>query len=154
MRVIGIGNILLCDEGIGIHVAGELARRGDLPGVEFLDGGVAGTGLLNLIEDQGAVVVIDAVSAPFPPGTVVRLSPDDVGGGGRASWSLHDVTLADVLGLMRLRGTLPDMRILGIVPADITTYRIGLSPALSERFDEILGKVASEIAGFPGSGIR
>ena len=114
MRVIGIGNILLCDEGIGVHAAGELARSGRFPDVEFLDGGVAGTGLMNLMERQPAVLVVDAVSAPFPPGTVLRLSPDDVGGGRRVAWSLHDLSLADVLDLMRLRGTTPPMRIVGV----------------------------------------
>lgn len=148
MRVIGVGNILLSDEGVGVHLADALFRRGVLPGVEFVDGGVMGGALLNIVEDQEKVVVLDAVAAPFPPGTVVRLFPDDLAIARGPRYSLHDLNLSDTIGLMRLRGTLPEMLILGVVPADIETYRIGLSDALSEKFEEILAKVAEEIRKF------
>jgi hydrogenase maturation protease len=148
MRVIGVGNILLCDEGIGVHVVRELSAGGELPDVDFHDGGVAGATLLNLIEGEERVVLVDAVDAPLPPGTVVRLTPDELAPSGAPSWSLHDLNLADTLGMMRLRGTLPDMMILGVVPADIETYSLELSPALAARFGEIVGKVRAEIAAF------
>jgi len=151
MRVIGVGNILLCDEGIGVHVARELSRRNVPPGTEYLDGGVAGATLLNLIEGEERIVLVDAVDAPLPPGTVVRLSPEEIAASGGPSWSLHDVNLGDTLGMMRLRGTLPRMLILGIVPSDIESYSLELSAPLSARFEEILGKVAAEIAAFAGS---
>jgi hydrogenase maturation protease len=152
MRVIGIGNILLSDEGIGVHLAAALARENTLPGVEYVDGGVMGGTLLNVIEGQDKVVVLDTVAAPFPPGTVIRLLPEDIEGGGRDRFSLHDITLSDAIGLMRLRGTLPGMLILGVVPADIATSRIGLSEPLAAKFDEILGKVRAEVARFAGEG--
>ncbi len=151
MRVIGVGNILLCDEGIGIHVVRELSARGETPGVEFVDGGVAGATLLNLVEGEERVVLVDAVDAPFPPGTVVRMTPDELAGGGAPAWSLHDLNLADTLGMMRLRGSLPDMVILGVVPADIETYSLDLSDPLAACFGEIVGKVRSEIAAFAAS---
>ncbi len=148
MRVIGVGNVLLCDEGVGVHVVRELSRRGEPPGTEFLDGGVAGATLLNLIEGEERVVLIDAADAPLPPGTVVRLLADDLSSGGAPRWSLHDLNLAGVLGMMRLRETLPELLVLGIVPADIGTYSLDLSAQLSRRFEEILGKVREEIASF------
>lgn len=151
MRVIGVGNILLSDEGIGVHLVNELGRRDAFPGVEFVDGGTAGGGLLNLIEDQERIVVLDTVAAPFPPGTVLKLFPDDLRRNTEVRYSLHDLNLADTLDLMRLRGTLPKMVILGVVPADIETYRIGLSEPLAEKFEEILAKVGAEIGKFAGS---
>jgi len=150
MRVIGVGNILLCDEGIGVHLVNELSRRNSLPGVDFVDGGVAGGALLNLIEDQEKVVLLDTVAAPFPPGTVLKLFPDDLKRNENVRYSLHDLNLTDTLDLMRLRGTLPDIMILGVVPADIETYRIGLSDPLAEKFEEILAKVSAEIEKFVG----
>ncbi len=153
MRVIGIGNILLSDEGVGVHLAAALAREDALPGVEYVDGGVMGGALLNVVEGQDKVVILDTVAAPFPAGTVVRLLPEDIAGGGRDRVSLHDIALPDAIGLMRLRGTLPDMLILGVVPADIATSRIGLSETLAARFGEILGKVRAEIAHFAGEGM-
>jgi hydrogenase maturation protease len=151
LRVIGVGNILLCDEGIGVHVVRELHRRGVPPGVEYADGGVAGATLLNLIEGEKRVVIVDAVDAPFPPGTVVRFAPDEIAGTVSPAWSLHDVNLAAVLGMMRLRETLPEMLILGVVPADIGSYRLDLSEPLAARFGEIVEKVLGEIAAFAAS---
>jgi hydrogenase maturation protease len=151
MRVIGVGNILLCDEGIGVHVARELSSGGDMQGVEFVDGGVAGATLLNLVEGEDRVVIVDAVDAPFPPGTVVRMTPDELAGSAAPSWSLHDLNLADTIAMMRLRDTLPEMIVLGVVPADIETYSLELSEPLAARFGEIVEKVRSEIAAFAAS---
>lgn len=152
MRVIGVGNILLSDEGVGVHLVNELSKRNSLPGVDFVDGGVAGGALLNLIEDQEKVVLLDTVAAPFPPGTVLKLFPDDLKRNEDARYSLHDLNLTDTLDLMRLRGTLPEMMILGVVPADIDTYRIGLSDPLAARFEEILAKIGAEIGKFAKGG--
>jgi hydrogenase maturation protease len=151
LRVIGVGNILLCDEGIGVHVVRELSSRGEMPDVEFVDGGVAGATLLNLVEGEERVVLVDAVDAPFPPGTVVRMTPDELAGSGTPAWSLHDLNLADTLGMMRLRETLPEMILLGVVPGDIETYSLELSEPLAARFGEIVEKVRSEIAAFAAS---
>ena len=151
MRAIGVGNILLCDEGIGVHVVRELHRRGVPPGVEYVDGGAAGAALLNLIEGEERVVIVDAVDAPLPPGTVVRLGPGEIAGSGAPPWSLHDVNLAAVLEMMRLRETLPEMLLLGVVPADIGSYSLDLSGPLSSRFGEIVEKVLGEIASFAAS---
>ncbi len=154
MRVVGVGNILLSDEGIGVHLVTALSRENALPGVEYVDGGVMGGALLNAIEGEDKVVVLDTVAAPFPPGTVLKLFPDDLESGARNRFSLHDLNLSDTIGLMRLRETLPEMMILGVVPADIATYRIGLSETLAAKFDEILGKVRAEIGRFAREGIR
>ena len=151
MRVIGVGNILLCDEGIGVHVVRELSSRGDMPGVEFVDGGVAGATLLNLVEGEERVVLVDAVDAPFPPGTVVRMTPDELAGSEVPPWSLHDLNLAGTIAMMRLRETLPEMILLGVVPADIETYSLELSETLAARFGEIVEKVRSGIAAFAAS---
>jgi hydrogenase maturation protease len=150
MRVIGVGNILLTDEGVGVHLVNELSRRGRLPGVDLVDGGVAGSALLPIIEEQDKVVLLDCVAAPFPPGSVLKLFPDDLRRGDNIRYSLHDLNLADTLDLMRLRGTLPEIMILGVVPADIETYRIGLSGPLEAKFEEILAKVSAEIEKFAG----
>ncbi len=154
MRVVGVGNILLSDEGIGVHLVTALARENALPGVEYVDGGVMGGALLNVIEGEDKVVLLDTVGAPFPPGTVLKLFPDDLESGGRDRFSLHDLNLTDAIGLMRLRETLPEMMILGVVPADIATYRVGLSETLAAKFDGILGKVRAEIERFARKDFR
>lgn len=154
MRVVGVGNILLSDEGIGVHLVTALSEECALPGVEYVDGGVMGGALLSVIEGEDKVVILDTVAAPFPPGTVLRLYAEDLEGGGRDRFSLHDLNLSDAIGLMRLRETLPEMLILGVVPADVATPRVGLSETLAARFDEILGKVRAEIERFAREGLR
>ena len=154
MRVVGVGNILLSDEGIGVHLVAALSREDSLPGVAYVDGGVMGGALLNVIEGEDKVVLLDTVAAPFPPGTVLKLFPEDLESGAEGRLSVHDLNLSDTIGLMRLRETLPEMMILGVVPADIATYRVGLSEPLAAKFDEILGKVRAEIARFAREGAR
>ncbi|MGE5189025.1 MAG: hydrogenase maturation protease [Gemmatimonadota bacterium] len=154
MRVVGVGNILLSDEGIGVHLVAALSGEGALAGVEYVDGGVMGAALLTAVEGADKVVILDTVAAPFPPGTVLKLLPEDLEGAPPGRFSVHDLALSDAIGLMRLRQTLPEMIILGVVPADVATPRVGLSDPLAARFGEILDKVRTEIDRFARDGIR
>lgn len=148
MIVVGLGNLLLCDEGVGVHVVTAMMERGLLEGMELVDGGVAGFSLINLIEGHEKVVIIDAVDAPLDAGTVIKLFPNEVGRKKEDRYSLHDLTIRDTLDLMIIMETMPDMLILGIVPEDMRTYKIGLSPHLEECFEEILEKAVKEIKRF------
>jgi len=137
----------------------SVARGGDAPRRQVLEHDLRAHArvFLELREREvspiavARVVLVDAVDAPFPPGTVVRMTPDELAGGGAPAWSLHDLNLADTLGMMRLRETLPEMILLGVVPADIETYSLELSEPLAARFGEIVEKVRSEIAAFAAS---
>ncbi len=151
MIVLGLGNLLLSDEGVGIHVVNALIERKSLPGVELVDGGVAGFSLISLIEEHERAVLIDAVNAPLPPGTVISLLPGEVGKKRGDRFSLHDFTVRDVLDLLVIRDTMPEMIILGIVPEDIHTYRIGLSETLERKFNEIVEKIVNEVRSFAAS---
>ena len=76
--IIGVGNLLLKDEGLGIHVVRELREKALPPGVEVIDGGVAGIGLLDLFQGARKLVLIDAADMNLAPGTVVRFTPEDI----------------------------------------------------------------------------
>ncbi len=148
MIVLGLGNLLLCDEGVGIHVVNALVERELLPGIELVDGGVAGFSLISLIEEHEQAVLIDAVDAPLPAGTVITLLPEEVGRRRGDKFSLHDFTVRDTLDLLVIRDTMPEMIILGIIPEDIHTYRIGLSETLEKKFEEIVEKIEKEVRSF------
>ena len=148
MIVLGVGNILLSDEGIGVHVVNALKERGSFPGIELVDGGVAGFSLINIIEDHERVFLIDCISAPFDPGSILILSPDEIAHKERDRYSLHDFNVRDTIDLMMIRGTLPDMTILGIIPYDTSSYNIGLSNILEDKFEAIIGKVTEEIKSY------
>jgi hydrogenase maturation protease len=137
--VLGIGNILTGDEGIGIHAVRRLEREyGPSAGVEFLDGGTLGLSLLTIIEECSHVLIIDAVNARRPPGSIVELHRDEIPLFSGIKVSQHQATMQEVLGLASIRGCLPDhLHLLGIQPACLDVG-IGLSPAAENAMPELL----------------
>ena len=129
--VLGIGNPIMGDDGIGIVLLGELMAA-ELPRpVEFIDGGTIGMSLLPLVEEAGSLLILDAVALDAAPGTLVHLTGDQLPRLIRAKISAHQVGLLDALAGARLRATEPDrIAVVGITPADID-IRVGLTPAVS-----------------------
>ena len=119
--VLGIGNTLLSDEGLGIHLLEYLrARHPELPGVTWLDGGTLSFTLAPVIEDHANLIVLDAAQLDKPPGTIDLLTGAEmdrfVGYGKR---SVHEVGLIDLLTIAQLQEQLPEKRaLLGIQPAE------------------------------------
>jgi hydrogenase maturation protease len=126
LLVLGVGNVLMSDDGVGVHVVRALdAGRaidddgGLPPGASVVDGGTAGLSLLPLIGQAGAMVVVDAVDVGAAPGTVHVLTGADLHSG-RFHLSVHQVGTADLLSAAALLGTLPaDVLLIGIQPARI-----------------------------------
>ncbi len=126
LLVVGIGNVLLRDEGVGVHVVERLdrlaRRRPDVlpPECTLVDGGTLGLDLLPMIEDARAVVLVDAVNLRGAPGDVRVLHGPDLHATLANHVSPHQVGVGDLLAAARLRGTLPaDVALVGIQPAEI-----------------------------------
>lgn len=118
--VLGVGNTLLTDEGVGVHVVNHLRRHhSDLSGVTFMDGGTLSFTLAESIAEADWLIVVDAAELKAPPGTVrvfEDLAMDRFLGVGKRS--VHEVGLLDLLDIARLTDTLPVRRALvGIQPA-------------------------------------
>jgi hydrogenase maturation protease len=146
--VLGVGNLLLGDEGVGVHAVRALARDHAFPPeVELLDGGTAGMELLEPIRQARHLVVIDAVDAGVEPGTVVRLSGNDVPiFFGRRHLSPHQVGLSDVLAVARLAGRAPaSVTVLGVQPASLSPT-VDLTPRVAAALPRLLRAVVVEIA--------
>ena len=145
--VIGLGNPLMGDDGLGLAVLDELRAGYALPeDVELVDGGTWGMTLLPTIEDANELILIDAIDAGQPPGTLVRLERDRLPRYLATKISPHQVDLRDVLGLAELRGTLPrDTVALGLQPASIE-FRNSLSDVLRCRVDTLARAVVQELA--------
>ncbi len=142
ITVLGVGNLLRTDEGVGVHAVRALSERHDkiLPDVEFLDGGTLGLNLLPYIEDATALLLLDAVDSGKTPGTVIEIPRDAIPRFGGIKLSEHQVTLQEVLGLARIRGHLPARMILiGMQPADLSTGD-SLSPTADGALPEMLAK--------------
>jgi hydrogenase maturation protease len=145
--VIGLGNPLMGDDGLGL-VALERLRAGYAipPEVELIDGGTWGMNLLPVIEDAERVILIDAIDVGAAPGTPVRLERARLPRYLATKISPHQVDLRDVLGLAELRGTLPaDTVAVGLQP-DRVAFGNGLSAALRCRIDDLVGSVVRELA--------
>jgi hydrogenase maturation protease len=140
--VLGIGNVLLRDEGLGIHAVGELRRRfafGD--DVELLDGGTAGVELLRHLDGRDHVVVIDAIAAGHAPGTVFRVEGEDVPRQFHVRISPHQIGLSDVLATAMIGDTLPgEIVMFGVEPKDLTT---GLE--LTDEVEASLGRLVDAV---------
>jgi hydrogenase maturation protease len=124
--VIGVGNVLLRDEGVGVRVARELHRLGSTghvavpSGTRVVDGGTLGLDLLPLIEDSRALLIIDAVDLRQPPGTVDVIHGDALQDSFSGHVSPHQVGIGDLLAAARLMGTLPRaVALVGIQPGEI-----------------------------------
>ncbi|MGB0723626.1 MAG: HyaD/HybD family hydrogenase maturation endopeptidase [Gammaproteobacteria bacterium] len=123
--ILAVGNLLLTDEGTGIHVLRHLIKHHpDLPGVEFLDGGTLSFTLAGPIEEADALIVIDAAELLASPGTVRVFEDEDMDKQlGLAKLSVHEVGLIDLMDMVRLSGHLPERRALvGIQPLTIAEW--------------------------------
>lgn len=147
IAVVGIGNLLLTDDGIGIHALRELEARYSFPDhVDLLDGGTMGLDLLPFLEGKEQILFLDAVNFRKGPGTIGELNDGEIPGFFATKLSVHQIALPDLLGAGKLLGTLPaQMCLVGIEPASLETG-YGLSPTLGKRLeyylDAIIGKLA------------
>lgn len=120
--VLGIGNLLLKDEGLGVRVV-ELFKRDYSfgPEVTCLDGGTSGMGLLTYIQDYTHIIIIDAVRAEGAPGTVLSIPGEKLNSlPTLKSSSAHQIGVKDLLEIARFQGLSPELALVGIIPRDIS----------------------------------
>ncbi len=160
--VLGIGNTLNRDEGVGVHAVRALEahltpapspdgrssrqERGLGGEVEFLDGGTLGLNLLPIVEEASHLLILDAVDAKQAPGTVIELTGDEIPLFSGIKLSQHQVTFQEVLGLAAVRGKLPPhLHLIGVQPADLA-IGLELSPVVAGALPEVLRRAAAVLA--------
>jgi len=144
--ILGLGNPLQADDGVGCRVAQALELL-ELPdNVEVMDGGTPGIGLLNLFEGRQRVILIDAAEMEREPGAVVRFRPEDVSlTGSTQRLSLHRTGVADALSLARTLGlALPEIVVFGVQPARVD-WSESLSPAVQAAVPSVIQAVLKEV---------
>lgn len=143
--VVGFGNLLMGDDGVGIHVVRELATRGLSPGVEVVDGGVSSLEILGSLLDAARIIIVDALTGGGEPGTVYRLTPDDLGtAAAPPGYSLHEFTLPQALALLARTATLPPIVIFGVEPAGMD-MGLELSPPVAAAARRVADLIAAEL---------
>jgi len=144
--VLGLGNILLSDEGVGVRVVERLQARYVFPGdVQVLDGGTLGLDLLPYVEKADRLLVVDAVEIGAEPGTLIRLEGEGIPSVFGPKLSPHQVGFADLLDAARLTDCLPEERVLwGLQPRSLQVG-LDLSPAVDAQVELLVENVLTEL---------
>lgn len=144
--VIGVGNPLMGDDGLGIEAVARLRERWhDAPHLVFVDGGTWGMNLLPMIESARRVLIIDAIDRGLTPGARIALSREEIPRYVGLTLSPHQLDLREVLALAELRGRLPTATLaLGIQPEKVE-LSLELSPTVAAGVDALLADVEAQL---------
>ena len=142
--VLGIGNVLLGDEGVGVHAAQQLEREDLPPDVSVLDGGTGGFQLLSCFQEYDRIVMIDASMDGQPCGTVSTIRPRFASDFPR-SLSAHDIGLRDLIESASLLAPLPETILVTVSVAETQPLSTELSPAVAACLPQVLSHVRSSL---------
>ena len=144
--ILGVGNLLLSDEGVGVRVIERIEATYELPdGVQTLDGGTLGLDLLYYLEGIENLLIVDAVEMDKTPGTLLRMEGDEVPAFLSIKMSPHQVGISDMLFAAKLKDLYPPNVVLwGIQPA---SFEIGLelSPVVAAQMDVMVRNVVEQL---------
>ncbi len=144
--VIGLGNVLMRDEGIGVRATEELESRYELPDdIEVIDGGTSGTELLEPMRGIEHLIVADAVNTGAPVGTLARIAGEQVPAFFQTKISNHQLGLSDLLAVLSVTNQAPKtVTIVGMVPY-VLENELGLSPEAEQRMEEMIDMLVDEL---------
>ena len=147
LLVLGLGNVLLQDDGVGSAAVSLLRDGYDVPdGVRLFDGGTLGLSLLPYLDAADAVILVDAIRADAPPGSLVRLEGDEVPPAVATRLSPHQIGVADLLDGARWLDRYPArVVLLGLVPESME-LAIGLSPRVAVALPDLVQRIVAEAA--------
>jgi hydrogenase maturation protease len=143
--ILGVGNLLLSDEGVGVHVANKLMEM-DLPaGVEVIEGGTDGFRLMNVVTEADRLIVVDAVKGGSPPGSIYRFDIKDAPSSPDAfKTSVHQIGILEVVHLSELIGQTPETTVIGVEPGSLE-MGMELSPEVQEKIPRIIELILEEV---------
>jgi hydrogenase maturation protease len=149
--ILGLGNLVHSDDGVGVHAIEKLQVDPRVPGsIRLLDGGTLGLGLLAHLSGVERLLVIDAVDAGEPPGTVMRFEGDSLRGlPGKAS--IHQLGFADLMVAMELLGERPDEVVLLGVQPESTEWGAELTDTVSAAMPKLLDLAVAQVDTWCGS---
>jgi len=146
--IIGMGNVLMQDEGVGVRAVEELEHRYHLPAeVTLVDGGTTGMELFEPMRNCNCLIVADAVNADSPPGSLLRIANEEIRAFFQTKLSNHQLGLSDLLALLALKGESPEhIAIIGMVPHSLEN-KLGLTPEATTGLNGMVTMLVEELAG-------
>lgn len=145
--VMGVGNLIMGDEGIGIHVIRELQKKQLRNNIDLLDGGTGGFHLISYLQEYETIVMIDASLDNFPEGTVRMIKPKFASDFPKAL-SAHDIGLKDLIESVSLIGKLPEIYLITVSVKELNNISIELSPAISGAVPGVISEVENILKKF------
>jgi hydrogenase maturation protease len=144
--VLGVGNTLMGDDGVGVHAVQALADSYELAeNVRVVSGGVAGMSLLGDIADADYLIIVDALRCGGVPGSIYCLGQEDLQPRRGPLVSAHEVGIADLLAAAEFSGHLPRTQIIGVEPLETETVSLDLSLALRRAMPQIVAAVVDTL---------
>ncbi len=146
VTVLGLGNILMSDEGVGVHTVQEFEIRYEVPDyVEIIDGGAAGLDLIPFIEGREKVLMVDAVNFDREPGFIDTLEDDAIPARLSTKASMHHLGLMDVLSIVKLSGNYPkNVCIIGIQPKSLE-LGLDMTPEIWDKREALIDRVVDKL---------
>jgi len=146
VTILGLGNILLTDEGVGVHTVNEFQKRYVVPDyVEIVDGGAAGLDLIPFIEGREKVLMVDAVNFDKDPGFIGLLENEDIPVRITEKASMHHLGLLDVLSIVKLSGNYPkELCLIGIQPKSLE-LGLDMTPEICDKKEALIERVATKL---------
>lgn len=143
--ILGVGNLLLSDEGVGVHVANELVKLELPPGVTVVEGGTDGFRLINVITEADRLIVVDAVKGGGAPGSIYRFDINEVQSCPSGfKTSVHQIGILEVINLSGLIGKTPQTTVIGIEPESLE-MGMELSPEIKAKIPKIIELIWDEL---------
>jgi hydrogenase maturation protease len=139
--------VIFRDEGVGVYAQRYLAENYDFDGdLTLVDGGVLGFQLMTYYTDYDRVIILDTITMKEEaPGAIYNIPGEELLGLGSYKQTAHEVEIVEMLEIAALNGNLSDVSIIGIVPEDILSVKVGLSDRLKEAFPEFIATALSEL---------
>lgn len=146
--ILGVGNILFTDEGIGVQALEWLQKHYVFPeNITLIDGGTLGMGLMDALMQCSRVYVLDAVLGGKEPGSIYRLTDNDMRKSLSFRDSLHQTDLVDTLLYCEILGHRPEAVVFGMEPFDYQTMNVGLSPHCQKTLPSLAKALIDEMQG-------
>jgi hydrogenase maturation protease len=146
MLILGIGNVLQKDDGVGVYAAEYLSQNYDFsPSIEIINGGVEGINLLDIFIENNDILILDTIAIDDTPGSIYIIPSQELGGYGLNSGSAHEIGVLECLDILELQGLpRPKSTIVAIIPQEIS-FSFDLSETLREKFDSYIRLILNEI---------